>query len=147
LPLPPAVFDDSLEAAEHLVRVAGVVLVVDGYNVSHTGWSGVPLAEQRRRLVGALAELAARTGADVRVVFDGSELSLPGTVPTTPQQVKVTFSPPGVEADDVVLQWVAELPAHRPVVVATSDRRVQAGAAAAGANVISTAQLLSILRR
>jgi predicted RNA-binding protein with PIN domain len=147
VPLPPAVFDDSVEAAEHLMRVPGVVLIVDGYNVSLAGWSELPLADQRRRLVGALAELAARTGADVRVVFDGSEMGSPGVVPTTAQAVRVSFSPPGVEADDVVIEAVGELPRHRPVVVASSDRRVQDGAAGAGANVISTAQLLSILRR
>ena len=145
--LPPATFDDSMEAAEHLVRVDGVALVVDGYNVSQTGWPELALAEQRRRLVSALGELAARTGADVRVVFDGADLAMPGAVPTTSQLVRVSFSPPGVEADDEVLAMVKALPVHRAVVVATSDREVQEGAARAGANVISSPQLLALLGR
>ncbi|MFN2506446.1 MAG: NYN domain-containing protein [Acidimicrobiales bacterium] len=145
--LPPAIFDDSTEAAEYLVRVSGVALVVDGYNVSLSGWPEVPLPDQRRRLVDALTELAARTGADVRVVFDGAEQIMPGVVPTTARAVKVQFSAPGVEADDEVLALVNELPPQRPVVVATSDRRVQQGAARAGANVISSRQLLAVLRR
>jgi predicted RNA-binding protein with PIN domain len=145
--LPPAVYDDSVEAAEHLVRVPSAVLVVDGYNVSLTGWPELTIAEQRRRLVDALAELAARSGADVRVVFDGSEMAMPGIVPTTARAVRVSFSPPGVEADDVVLDLVAQLPAHRPVIVASNDRRVQQGARRAGANVLTTDQLLAVLRR
>jgi predicted RNA-binding protein with PIN domain len=147
VPLPPAIFDDSVEAADHLVRVSGVALVVDGYNVSQTGWPELPLAEQRRRLVAALGELAARTGADVRVVFDGADLAMPSVVPTTSQLVRVTFSPPGVEADDEVLAMVSDLPLHRPVVVATSDRAVQHGAMRVGANVISSSQLLALLGR
>ncbi|HVL28944.1 MAG TPA: NYN domain-containing protein, partial [Acidimicrobiales bacterium] len=147
VPLPPAVFDDSVEAAEHLVRVPGMALVVDGYNVSQAGWPEHAIAEQRRRLVDALAELAARTGVDVRVVFDGSDVQMPGVVATTARRVRVSFSAPGVEADDEVIELVEQLPPTRPVVVASSDRRVQAGVARAGANVISQEQLLAVLRR
>lgn len=147
VPLPPAVYDDSLEAAEYLVRVPGMVLLVDGYNVSLSGWPELPLAEQRRRLVDALVALAARTGADTRVVFDGAEVAMPGIVPTTAKAVHVTFSPPGVDADEVMIELVGQLPPTRPVVVATSDRRVQQEVGRAGANVISTEQLLAVLRR
>jgi hypothetical protein len=52
-----------------------------------------------------------------------------------------------VEADDVVLHRVAELDVARPVLVASTDRRVRDGASALGANVISSAQLLAVLRR
>lgn len=146
-PLPPGVLDDSAEAADHLVRVPEAVVLVDGYNVSQTGWPDLPIAEQRRRLVDALSELAARTGADVSVVFDGADTAWPPAVATTARAVKVSFSPAGVEADDVVIGRVAELPTSRPVVVASSDRRVQDGAREAGANVVSSAQLLAALRR
>ena len=47
----------------------------------------------------------------------------------------------------MVLARVADLDVTRPVLVASSDRRVQDGAAALGANVISSAQLLGALRR
>ena len=39
-----------------------MVLLVDGYNVTMQAWPDVPIPEQRRRLVDALAGLAARTG-------------------------------------------------------------------------------------
>jgi predicted RNA-binding protein with PIN domain len=141
------VVDDSVEAADHLCRVPGVAMLVDGYNVSQLGWPDLPIAEQRRRLVDALTELVARTGADVSVIFDGAESAWPAAVPTTSRLVKVSFSPGDVEADDVVLSRVAELDPTRPVLVASTDRRVRDGATALGANVISSAQLLAALRR
>ncbi len=145
--LPPGVLDDSVEAADHLFRVPGMTVLVDGYNASQLGWFELPIAEQRRRLVDALTELAIRTGADISVVFDGADPVGPAVVPTTARLVKVSFSAPDVEADDVVLARVADLDPARPVVVASSDRRVRDGSAALGANVISSAQLLAALRR
>jgi predicted RNA-binding protein with PIN domain len=146
-PLPPGILDDSVEAADHLLRVPGISVLVDGYNVSQTGWPDLAIAEQRRRLVDALTELVARTGAGVSVVFDGADPLWPPVVPATSRLVKVSFSPPEVEADDVVLARVADLDPARPVLVASSDRRVRDGAAAMGANVISSPQLLAALRR
>jgi predicted RNA-binding protein with PIN domain len=145
--LPPGIFDDSVEAADHLVRVPGVALLVDGYNVSKLGWPEKPIAEQRRRLVDALSEMSARTGAEVTVVFDGADTVWSPQVPSTGRRVRVAFSPPGVEADDVVIARAAELRPFRPVVVASSDNRVRAGSGGAGANVISSPQLLAVLHR
>jgi predicted RNA-binding protein with PIN domain len=145
--LPPGIFDDSVEAADHLVRVPGVSVLVDGYNVSKLGWPDHSIAEQRRRLVDALSEMSARTGAEVAVVFDGADTVWAPQVPSTGRRVRVLFSPPGVEADDVVIARAAELRPFRPVVVASSDNRVRAGSAGAGANVISSPQLLAVLHR
>ena len=145
--LPPGIFDDSVEAADHLVRVPGVAVLVDGYNVSKLGWPDQPISEQRRRLVDALSEMSARTGAEVAVVFDGADTVWSPQVPSTGRRVRVLFSPPGVEADDVVIARAAELRPFRPVVVASSDNRVRAGSAGAGANVISSPQLLAVLHR
>ncbi|MEO7837135.1 MAG: NYN domain-containing protein [Acidimicrobiales bacterium] len=145
-PLPPAIFDDSAEAAAHLVRVSDVLVVVDGYNAAMSIWPGVAPPELRQRLLDALCELVARTGADVHVVFDGVESVGPAR-PAARLGVRVTFSPPDVEADDVILAMVDELPPTRPVVVASSDRRVQEGARTRGANVVSSAQLGSVLGR
>jgi len=84
---------------------------------------------------------------DVWVVFDGAESAGPPPSPTTARLVKVTFSPADVEADDVILSRVASLEVSRPVLVASSDRRVREGAEAMGANVISSGQLLTALKR
>jgi predicted RNA-binding protein with PIN domain len=146
LHLPPGVVDDSVEAVEHLVRAPGALLLVDGYNISHAAWYQDPIARQRTRLVDALAELHARTGVEVEVVFDGADVDRIGDRPARPA-VRVRFSAPGVEADDVVLELVAAAPARRPVIVASSDHRVRDGARRRGANVIGARQLLSALRR
>jgi len=129
------------------VRLNGAVVLVDGYNVTHVRWADLPIAEQRRRLVDALGELAARTGSDVHVVFDGVEQVEPPPPPGRRRLVRVSFSPPDVEADDVIVAMVGAISPHRPVIVASNDRRVQSEAAQAGANVISSDQLLGIVGR
>ena len=139
------VFDDTSEAALHLLRTPGTTLAVDGYNVSLAGWPTLALSAQRRRLVDALDALAARTRCAVVVVFDGADVGagLPGE--SRPRGVQVRFTPPDVEADDELLALVDALPPTRPMVVASSDRRVVDGTRRRGANVISSAQLLSVL--
>jgi predicted RNA-binding protein with PIN domain len=145
-PLPPLVRDDSPEAAQHLVSLPGVALLVDGYNATLSTWPGLPLPEQRLRLIDALAELAARTGARPEVVFDGVD-TLPdmAATKTLRSRVKVSFTRAEVEADDVLIARAHQLPL--PVVVASDDRRVRDGARAAGANVLGIEQLLAALRR
>jgi predicted RNA-binding protein with PIN domain len=145
-PLPPAVLDDSREAAEHLVRLPGALLVVDGYNASLAYRPDVALPAQRSRLADALAELSARTGIDVHVVFDGAEAAW-ASEGGGRRGVRVSFTAADVEADDAILELVDAEPVTRPVVVASSDRRVQLGASKRGANPISTDQLLAALRR
>lgn len=147
VPLPGGMFDDTVEAAEHLLRTPGAVLVVDGYNITMTGWPDLGAAEQRRRLVTALSDLAARTSTQVEVVFDGAEVE-PLTVPVRVRQlVRVRFSDPGVEADDVVIDLVGRIPAATPVIVASSDNRVRAGSRRWGANLLHARQLVDVLRR
>ena len=146
LRLPPGITEDSVEAVEHLVRAPGAVLLVDGYNISQAAWYQDPIARQRARLVDALAELHARTGVEVEVVFDGADVDRLGERNPRPA-VRVRFSAPGVEADDVVLGLVDAAPARRPVIVASSDHRVRDGARRRGANVVGARQLLSALRR
>jgi len=147
-PLPPAVFDDSVEAASHLVRMSGILLLVDGYNVTLSSWPGLQLGQQRHRLVDALAELAIRVGTSAHVVFDGADGEGRFQPPAAARRkIRVTFSEEGVDADEVIIDLVDRVEPSRPVVVATDDRRVRDEVARRGANVISVAQLLSVLGR
>jgi predicted RNA-binding protein with PIN domain len=146
LRIPPGVTDDTVEAVDHLVRAPGALLLVDGYNISQAAWYQDPIARQRTRLVDALAELHARTGVEVEVVFDGADVDRIGDRPVRPA-VRVRFSAPGVEADDVLLELVDAAPQRRPVIVASSDHRVRDGARRRGANVIGARQLLGALHR
>ena len=144
--LPVGVFDDSVEAAAALVSVPNLLLMVDGYNVTMTGWPDLPLDLQRERLVAGLEALAARTGVDVQVVFDGSGIGRDLPPESRLRGVQVRFSDPGVEADDVIIDVVASGSPQRPFAVVSSDNRVRDGARAGGANVLSARQLLDLIR-
>jgi len=144
--LPPVLLDDSPEAARHLVGLPGVAVLVDGYNATLTAWPELPLLEQRLRLVDALSELAARTGARPEVVFDGDEVGPSVRSQTSTRSlVRVWFTASDVEADDILIARAAALPL--PVVVASDDRRVRDDARSVGANVVGVSQLLAVLRR
>ena len=145
--LPPAILEESVEAAEHLLRTEGVVVLVDGYNLTKLARPEMTLPEQRRWLVDAAVETATRTGARFEVVFDGAEDQ--GSAPADLARrsgVQVRFSPAGVDADDVVLER-ARAPGQGVVVVASDDRRVRDGARRLGANVVGAAQLLAAMKR
>jgi predicted RNA-binding protein with PIN domain len=147
-PLLPGIHDDSVEAAEYLVRRGGALLLVDGYNASLRYRPDLAIAELRRRFVDALDELAARTGVDIHVVFDGAEdggTAVRGV--SRRGRTRVTFSPADVEADDVILELVGATPAARVVLVASDDRRVRTGSEEQGANLFTIDQLLAVLRR
>jgi predicted RNA-binding protein with PIN domain len=128
-------------ALDRLLALPSVHLVVDGYNVTKTGYSELTLSDQRDRLVNQLGALAARTGAEVTAVFDGAGVV---AVPTAaPRGVRVLFSEPGVLADDVIRAVVAAEPEGRPVVVVTSDRAVAESVRRRGAHPVPSAVLLA----
>ena len=143
-PVPPGMVADSPEALASMLRVQGVVLVVDGYNVSMLGWGNAALVDQRERLGAALAHLHARTRCGVTLVFDGAGIE--GVRPPRRPGVRVVFSAPGEEADRVVVREVSQLPKRVPVVVVSSDAEVRADAERHGAAVVSAATLLGALR-
>ncbi|WP_199796598.1 NYN domain-containing protein [Pseudonocardia dioxanivorans] len=135
---------DDLAALDALLALPAVHLIVDGYNVSKTGYPELPLADQRTRLVGQLAALAARTGVEVTVVFDGAGVVAAPTRGT--RGVRVLFSDAGVIADDVIRALVAAEPEGRPILVATSDRAVVESVRRRGAHALPSAILLGRLR-
>lgn len=136
--------DGTPEATDQLLRVGGVVVVVDGYNVSMAAWPRLDARTQRDNLVRLLGAASARTGADVHVVFDGEDDRRPSV--SAPLAVRVHYSAADVEADDVVIAMARDLPLDRPVVVVSSDRRVAEGARRHGANVVSSTALLDWAR-
>lgn len=108
IPLPPAVFEDSYEAADHLVRTPGARLVVDGYNVAFTTWrdreppapgGAEDLPALRRRVVNSLSELALRFRRPTTVVFDGIDDQTTESVegPARPW-MRIVFSASSVES-------------------------------------------------
>jgi predicted RNA-binding protein with PIN domain len=135
----PAVFDA-------LLALPQVHVIVDGYNVTKTGYPDLPLDQQRNRLVSGLVALAARSGAEVTCCFDGATVS--GHVPSMSRRgVRVLFSKPGEIADELIRRLVRAEPEGRPVVVVSSDREVADGVRRHGAHSVSSAALVRRLER
>lgn len=136
---------DDPALLDELLRQPWSHLVVDGYNVSKTGFGELSLAEQRRRLVDGLAVVAARTGAEVTCCFDGQEGQQhpPGGYA---RGVRVLFAV-GEIADDLIRRLVDAEPPGRVLVVVTSDREVVRDVETAGAYVVPSSTLVARLQR
>ena len=141
----PGARGDDPELLDRLLELPRVHLVVDGYNVTKSGYGDLPLAAQRGRLVQGLGALAARTGAEVSCVFDGA--ARPPVAPPAPRGVRVLFSAAGELADDLIRRLVAAEPEGRPVVVVSSDREVADGVRSSGAYPVPSTLLLRRLDR
>lgn len=139
---PPAAVTTAADL-DRLLAVPSVHLLVDGYNVTKTGYPDLTLAEQRERLVRQLGAIAARTAAEVTVVFDGADVVAVPTV--SARGVRVLFSERGVSADEVLKALVAAEPAGRPLAVVTSDRAIVAAVRADGAYPVPSRVLLDLV--
>ncbi len=124
------------------VGLPGAHLIVDGYNVTKTGFPELMLSDQRDRLIRSLAALAARTSAEVTVVFDGAAVA---TSRPAGRGIRVLFSPPDVLADDVIRDLVRAEPIGRVLIVVSSDKEVADRAVADGARTAPSAVLLAAL--
>ncbi|RZS89541.1 putative RNA-binding protein with PIN domain [Motilibacter rhizosphaerae] len=141
-----ALAEDDPAVLDALLALPRVHLVVDGYNVTKLGYPSLPLQGQRERLVGGLAGVAARTGAEVTCCFDGAALDAPAPAPRQ-RGVRVLFSRPGESADELIRRLAAAEPAGRPVVVVSDDREVADGVRRSGARPVRSAALLKRLER
>jgi predicted RNA-binding protein with PIN domain len=127
-------------ALERLLELPHVHVIVDGYNVTKTGYPDLSLADQRTRLISSLASLQSRSSAEVTVVFDGG--TRPPAQPRTPRGVRVLFSAPDEIADDLIRRLVAAEPAGRALIVVTADQEIVRDARRAGAWTVASAVLL-----
>lgn len=138
--LPPGLVADSVAGLTAMLRSPGLVLVVDGYNVSQRAWHDSTPSEQRTRLAMALTQLHLRYGCDVTAVFDGDGTE--GVPPLRRPGLRVLFSSGDEEADEVVVRVIADLPKRVPVVAVSSDAWVREHADEEGACVVSADTLL-----
>ncbi|HEY1484471.1 MAG TPA: NYN domain-containing protein [Micromonosporaceae bacterium] len=130
---------------DRLLALPKAHLIVDGYNVTKSGFGDMSLEQQRNRLIGAMAGLAAQTGAEVTVVFDGADRMV--GLPPAPRGVRVLFSKKGEIADDLIRRLVRAEPPGRPIVVISSDREVADGVRRHGAYPLSSETLLRRMSR
>jgi len=143
--LPGGVLTGSMEAAEFLLRAKGARTLIDGYNVAKLGWPSLDLDHQRDQCILAAENLAKRWNMAMTIVFDGANIE--GAHASTRRRVRITYSPAGVTADDVLRAEVAAEDPGKPIVVVTNDRAIIADVTAAGANTVSSDDFLVLLRR
>jgi predicted RNA-binding protein with PIN domain len=136
---------DDPARLDQLLALPRAHLVVDGYNVTKRGYGELDLEQQRSRLVKGLSGIAAQTGAEVTVVFDGAD-RVPG-LPGPPRGLRVLFSRKGQTADELIRVLVRAEPDGRAVVVVSSDREVAEGVRRAGAYPLPADALLRRLAR
>lgn len=141
-----ALADDDPVLLDQLLALPQIHLIVDGYNVTKTGYGSLTLADQRNRLLTGLGALYAQTRTELTCVFDGAELN--GPVPVSaPRGVRVMFSAPGQIADDLIRQLVRAEPVGRAVAVVSSDREVAESVRRMGARPVPAVLLLRRLGR
>ena len=136
--------EDDPAVLDALLAVPLVHLIIDGYNVTKTAYPSLALEQQRSRLLSSLGALAARTGAEVTVVFDGADVAV---VAAAPRGVRLVFSRAGESADDVVRRYARHEPEGRPVVVVSSDKEVAEGVRRVGARAVPSIALVRLLDR
>jgi len=136
---------DDPARLDQLLALPRAHLVVDGYNVTKRGYGEMSLEQQRKRLITGLGGIAAQTGDEVTVVFDGAE-RVHG-LPPAPRGVRVLFSRKGETADELIRRLVRAEPAGRPVVVVSSDREVADGVRRHGAYPLGADALVRRLSR
>jgi predicted RNA-binding protein with PIN domain len=142
---PRAQDTDDPGRLDQLLALPRAHLIVDGYNVTKRGFAEMSLEQQRKRLITGLGGIAAQTGDEVTVVFDGAE-RVHG-LPPAPRGVRVLFSHKGDTADELIRQLVRGEPAGRPLVVISSDREVADGVRRHGAYPMGADSLLRRLSR
>ena len=130
---------------DQLLAMPKAHLVIDGYNVTKTGFADVSLEQQRNRLIAAMGGLAAQTGTEITIVFDGAERMV--GLPAPPRGVRVLFSRKGELADELIRRLVRAEPPGRPVIVISSDREVADGVRRHGAYPLPAETLLRRIAR
>ena len=146
--VPGGLVGSSLAAAEHVVRTPGAVVIVDGYNVAKLRFPLLDLETQRERCIDLCEDVARRWGTDLVVVFDGTNAAgVAGVAGSVRRLVRVTYSPEGVIADDVIRAEVAALPDEVPVVVVTNDRAIVQDVRTMGANPVSSDRFVELATR
>jgi predicted RNA-binding protein with PIN domain len=136
---------DDPETLAAWMGVDGVLVLVDGYNVTKhpQGFPERGLEDQRTLLVDLCRRLARRFGAEVTVVFDGGTVGpIPTRLPLGP--VEVVFTDAGRTADDEIVARANAAPPERPVVVVTSDNELRDRVGALGATVTRSPALLGL---
>lgn len=131
---------NSVEAARHLL--------VDGSNILHA-WPELSSLFKRDRnaarsqLVQQLAAIHDVGSMQLTIVFDGRGEKLVIEHPSQQTSLTVIYTSSGQTADDVIEQMAVKAVATSRCIVATDDRAERQTVQAAGAEVVSSGDLLA----
>jgi predicted RNA-binding protein with PIN domain len=145
LPVPGGRRADDPETLAAWMATDGVLVLVDGYNVTKhpLGFPERSLEDQRTLVLDLCRRLARRFGAAVTVVFDGGTIEpIPSRLPLGP--VEVVFTDAGRTADDEIVARTNATPPERPVVVVSSDNELRERVGALGASAARSPALLGL---
>lgn len=141
--LPAGVAPDSPEAIAAVLQVGGpIAVIVDGYNAGLAFGKGTP-AEVRERIETLLRRLR-RLGSPAMTVTVIWDSAAEDSLSRRPGGLDVRFAPPGVPADDIVVEVAAR---SRQSVVITNDREVRERAERTGALALWSDALVAWARR
>jgi rRNA-processing protein FCF1 len=143
--LPRDAAKDPRRTAEFLLRVPGILVLVDGYNVAKLAWPDLSLEQQRDNMLDGVDGLARRFGTEFAVVLDGADIV--GAHTARRRLARVRYSPAGTTADDVIREEIAGLDQRRSVAVVTNDGEIRRDAIAVGANIITSDALIGLALR
>lgn len=127
-------------------------LIIDGYNLLYCAEFDVPhhldLEGQRNFLIQQLEIFCAVRGSKVTVVFDNVKNPVPGSGDTHASTglVKIQYSAPGQEADEVIKRMIRREKAPATLAVVSSDRAIRFTARDHGISTISARAFASMLR-
>jgi predicted RNA-binding protein with PIN domain len=120
-------------------------LVIDGYNLLHAAglarvrYAHGDLERARHRLLGMICEkLSPAEQLRCTVVFDAREAASHIAREQKHHDVRVLFSPPEFEADDLIEQLIAQHPAPKQLVLVSGDHRLHKAARRRGARPVDS---------
>lgn len=126
IPVPHSQAAFAALAPEDLIRVAEVVLLVDGDAVGQLGWPSQSVAARRIALVTYLSDLSRRVGASPDVVFDGN-IEGEETLPRS-RVVRIRLSTPPTPPSAAIVELSSAYPGEWPMVAVSDDPDVRTAA-------------------
>jgi predicted RNA-binding protein with PIN domain len=123
-------------------------LLIDGYNLLHASrrtdhdWTRLDLEDGRAAILSFLASHRRPAREPITVVFDGAGERMPHS-PSRVHGVEVVFSPPGVKADEVIVDMVRGAPNPKSLLVVTDDRGIQDQVKVTGAKIVGSLGFLA----
>lgn len=123
-------------------------LLIDGYNLLNSRSFPVPerldLEGKREHMIRILKSYAGRSNVRISLVFDNSQK--PSRQVSGERHIKIIFSAPGQEADDVIRQMIRKEKSPASLTVVSSDLAIRFSAKDHGISSLSSEEFCAIMQ-